>query len=61
MLARMRDAIMPASEADTPLGLLRQEDYDRVAESLTTLGVIKAAPNFRQFTRADRPAAGGAQ
>jgi len=61
MLARMRDAVMPAAKADTPLGVLRQEDYDRVAQSLVGLGVIKAAPNFRQFTRADRPAAGGAQ
>lgn len=59
MLARMKDVMLPATSADTPLGELRPADYDRVAGALTGLGLLNKAPTFREFSRGQ--GLGGAQ
>jgi NitT/TauT family transport system substrate-binding protein len=61
MLARMRDVMLPAAPGDTPLGVLRQEDFDRVARTLSSLGLIQSAPDFREFSRGDAAGAGRPQ
>lgn len=61
MLARMRDVMLPAAAGDTPLGVLRREDFDRVAKTLSSLGLIQSTPDFREFSRRDAADAGRPQ
>lgn len=49
MLARMQDLIMPAGNA-TSLGLLRADDYRRVAAALQDNGWIETAPELESFS-----------
>lgn len=49
MLARMQDIMLPSEKGHTPLGELKQEDFDRVAKALTGLGLLKQAPAFGEF------------
>jgi NitT/TauT family transport system substrate-binding protein len=48
MLERMRDIIEPPG-TDAPWGILRQADYQRVAEELQESGLIQQIPAFSQF------------
>jgi len=48
MLNRMRD-LMGVGDSGTPLGVLRREDYRRVAEELEKNGLIKASPPYGDF------------
>jgi NitT/TauT family transport system substrate-binding protein len=48
MLARMRDVIMPAGDA-VALGVLRPEDYGRVADALRDNGWIDTVPDLATF------------
>ncbi len=54
MLARMQDVIMPAGDT-AALGVLRPEDYRRVADALKDNGWIDTVPGFASFYRG-RPA-----
>lgn len=51
MLARMRDVMLPATKTDTPLGELKEADYQGVATALTSLAFIKKTPSFKDFSR----------
>ena len=48
MLERMKDLISP-QEAKTPMGLLREEDYDLVSRELKLQGMIKDITPFGNF------------
>lgn len=61
MLARMKDVMQPVTATDTPLGALRQEDFDRVAKSLASLGLIRNAPDFGEFSHGQHVTAGRTQ
>jgi NitT/TauT family transport system substrate-binding protein len=52
MLARMRDIIL-GQEGDQvpPLGQLSQSDFDRVADTVLSQGLIRAKPDFKDFFR----------
>lgn len=55
MLERMRDLVLP-EDAAAPFGRLAERDYAAVADALLKGGLIKAAPDYRDFIR--RPHAG---
>jgi NitT/TauT family transport system substrate-binding protein len=48
MLERMKDLIIP-QEVNTPMGVLREEDYNLVSRELTLKGVIHNIPSFGKF------------
>lgn len=49
MLDRMQDIIK--TDGDTPLGVLKQQDYERVKETLLDMGFIRKGPLFPEFYR----------
>jgi len=49
MLDRMRDIVMP--EGGTPVGVLRQKDFERVKTVLMETGFMDQAPMFPEFYR----------
>lgn len=51
MLSRMKDIIVGDGEI-TKIGVLKEADYDRVADELRKSGFIKDPPEFRDFYRA---------
>lgn len=50
MLERMRDLALPGDSA-AALGVLREEDYLAVAETMLQDGLIEGYPAYRQFAR----------
>jgi NitT/TauT family transport system substrate-binding protein len=48
MLERMQDVIRPPG-LETPMGVLRPEDFARVAQELAANGMIDSVPNFDDF------------
>lgn len=48
MLERMKDLISP-QEVKTPMGVLREEDYNLVSRELKLKGVINNIPSFGKF------------
>jgi NitT/TauT family transport system substrate-binding protein len=50
MLERMRDLALPGDSA-AALGVLREEDYLAVAETMLQIGLIEGYPAYRQFAR----------
>jgi len=48
MLERMKDLINP-QEVKTPMGVLREEDYNLVSRELKLKGVIHTIPSFGKF------------
>jgi NitT/TauT family transport system substrate-binding protein len=48
MLERMRDVILPPG-VEIPMGVLRPEDFARVAQELAANGIIDRVPNFDDF------------
>lgn len=59
MLARMKDVMLPTTNAEPPLGELQRADYDRVTSALTGLGLLKNAPGFHDFARGSALFPGG--
>ncbi len=57
MLERMHDIILPQNKAQEqnksqrpqPIGILKQQDFQRVVKSLKQVHLIKNAPNFKNF------------
>jgi NitT/TauT family transport system substrate-binding protein len=49
MLDRMRDLMLPKG-AETPLGELRQQDYEAVARTMQKDGSIRIFPDYASFT-----------
>jgi len=54
MLARMRDVMLPAAAGEPALGALERADYDRVAQTLTGLGLVRQVPSFEEFSHGGR-------
>lgn len=49
MLARMKDSIVPSKANQSPIGILDQNDYQRVCGELMNNGLLKEAPDFTSF------------
>jgi len=48
MLERMKDIILADGELTT-IGVLKEEDYNRVTDQLKKTGLIKDPPELREF------------
>jgi NitT/TauT family transport system substrate-binding protein len=49
MLERMKDLILPRNDKDPLIGVLKEEEYARVARELQSGGYIKGIPAFASF------------
>lgn len=49
MLARMKELIVPTREDASSMGILKESDYSLVAKELKAGGLIKSAPDFKEF------------